>query len=84
MAGSSAGRCQRIADVYTADGFAAGGDLYTLPALDVQTALVIGVVFYGDLTTYGISFTDAGGAVHQYMLYISGRNGSLVMQKQVW
>lgn len=66
---------------YTVDGFASGGDLYTLPALDVQTALVIGVVFYGDLTTYGISFTDAGGAVHQYMLYISGRNGSLVMQK---
>lgn len=64
----------------TVDGVVSGDPLYTLDALTADKPLVIGVVFFGDLTTYGLSFTDASGAEHHYMLYTSGRNGSVVMQ----
>lgn len=64
----------------TADGIISGEPLYTLEELTPDTALVIGVVFFGDLTTYGLYFTDASGVDQYYMLYTSGRNGSVVMQ----
>ena len=64
----------------TADGIISGEPLYTLESLTPDKALVIGVVFFGDLTTYGLFFTDASGVDHYYMLYTSGRNGSVVMQ----
>lgn len=65
----------------TLDGVVYGAPLYTLAVLEEDTPLVIGVVFFGDLTTYGLSFTDASGVDHHYMLYTSGRNGSVVMQR---
>ena len=34
--------------------------------------------FPGDMTTYGISFTDADGAARHYAVSISGKDGSLV------
>lgn len=63
-----------------ADGIICGEPLYILDCLDEGQQLVIGVVFFGDLTTYGLSFADASGMEHHYMLYTSGRNGSVVMQ----
>lgn len=64
----------------TADGIISGDPLYTLDTLSEEKPLVIGVVFFGDLTTFGLSFTDVSGTEHYYMLYTSGRNGSVVMQ----
>jgi len=55
--------------------------LYSMEKMTASDPLVIGVVFWGDLTTYCISFTDAYGNEHQYLIYLSGRNGSLVMQE---
>ena len=53
--------------------------LYTLPELVSQKSLVAGVVFYGDMTTYGLSFTDAVGNIRNFYICISGKDGSLIM-----
>ncbi|MBO5649246.1 MAG: hypothetical protein J6S76_04975 [Clostridia bacterium] len=62
-------------------GFRPGRVLYTLSAMDEEMPLVIGVVFYGDFTTYSLSFKDAAGNPHQYMIYTSGRNGSVILHE---
>lgn len=51
-------------------------ELYSLDQLDKP--LVLGLVFYGDLTTYGLSFTDAEGMEHHYSIYKSGEDGSIL------
>lgn len=54
--------------------------LYTLDQLTEQKPLVVQVLFYGDLTAYGISFTDSSGTERSFSVCISGRNGALVLQ----
>ncbi len=66
---------------YTVEGFRVLKELYTLDKLTTDKPLVIGVVFPGDLTTYGISFTDSAGSAHQCLIYISGRDGTPVIQE---
>ncbi|MBE6561082.1 MAG: hypothetical protein E7662_08140 [Ruminococcaceae bacterium] len=66
---------------FTEDGFRPLKELYTLDALNPEKPLVIGVVFPGDLTTYGIFFKDSGGISHQCIVYISGRDGMPVIQE---
>lgn len=53
--------------------------LYTLDRLSPETPFVLGVVFYGDMTTYGISFMDSTGTTRYYAIYVSGKDGSLMM-----
>lgn len=53
----------------------------TIPELTPDTPLVAQVVFYGDFTTYGLSFLDEAGTHRQFALYISGRNGAPVLQE---
>lgn len=53
--------------------------LYNLPELTVEKPLVAAVAFYGDTTAYGVSFTDASGAVRCFDISISGMDGSLVL-----
>ena len=55
--------------------------LYTMDQMTPDMPFVAGVVFYGDMTSYGISFTDAEGQEHHFATYISGRNGSLVLDE---
>ena len=58
------------------------GDVhYTFPEFTSQKPLLIGVTFYGDMTTYGLLLTDANGVEHQYMIYESGEDGSVVFQE---
>lgn len=52
--------------------------LHTIPELKAGEAFVAGVVFYGDMTMFGLSFVDEGGLTHYYSVSVSGRNGSLV------
>ena len=52
--------------------------LHTIPELKAGEAFVAGVVFYGDMTMFGLSFVDGGGVTHYYSASVSGRNGSLV------
>ncbi len=56
-------------------------ELYTLPELSPDMPLVTGVVYYGDTTTYGISFTDGSGEERYFAAYISARNGALTLEE---
>ena len=56
-------------------------ELYTLPELSPDMPLVTGVVYYGDMTTYGISFADASGEERYFATYISARNGALMLEE---
>jgi len=58
-----------------------GEILYTLEELNTDKPLVVGVVFHGDFTTFGLSFTDSFGKKCNYIIYTSGRNGSVIMQE---
>ena len=50
------------------------------PELFPEKPLMAGVVFYGDMTAYVLSFTDEAGEAWQYEVSISGRNGALVWE----
>ena len=67
----------------THDGINLVGDkiLYEINELTPDKAFVPSVVFYGDMTTYGVSFRDEDGLNHLYSIYTSGRNGSLVWEE---
>ena len=52
--------------------------LYTIDEMDPDRCFLAQVVFWGDMTTYGISFTDADGAERHYAIMVSGKDGSLV------
>ena len=55
--------------------------LHTIPEMTPEKPLVAEVVFYGDFTTYGLTFTDESGTERYFALYISGRNGAPVLQE---
>lgn len=44
--------------------------------------LVAGLEFPGDMTMYGIRFTDEENITYVYNIYISGRNGALILNKE--
>lgn len=52
--------------------------LYTMDELDPEHCFLAQVVFWGDMTTYGISFTDADGEVRHFAVSVSGKDGSLI------
>jgi len=66
----------------TDDGLVPGEKLYTLDKLDADKPLVVGVVFYGDFTTYGLSFKGTSGNECNYIIYTSGKDGSVILQRQ--
>ena len=57
--------------------------LYTIDEMDPDHAFLAQVVFWGDMTTYGITFTDEDGNARHYALSISGKDGSLICQEYV-
>lgn len=57
--------------------------LYTMEELDPERAFLAQVVFWGDMTAYGISFTDADGQARHYAVSISGKDGSLICTEYV-
>ena len=54
--------------------------LYTMDELTPERTFLAQVVFWGDMTTYGISFTDADGTQRHFAVSISGKDGSLICQ----
>ena len=52
-------------------------ELYSFGRMRSDWPFVASVPFMGDMTTYGISFTDADGHAHHYAVCLSGRNGFL-------
>lgn len=55
--------------------------LCTFHRLAPDIPLVAGVIFFGDMTAYGLSFQDGAGNAHLYALSVSGMDGSLVMER---
>lgn len=65
----------------TDEGYAVGETLYTLPLWTTDQPLLAGVVFYGDMTAYGLCCTDAQGMPRCFAATISGRNGMLILEE---
>lgn len=57
--------------------------LYTQEHLTPDAPLVVHLTFYGDLPTYGVSYTDTDGQTVYKTLEISGEDGSLVLNDLV-
>ena len=67
-----------LLDWFETESWQMSEELYTIEEMDPDHAFLAQVVFWGDMTTYGISFTDENGQARHYALSISGRDGSLV------
>lgn len=55
--------------------------LHRLPELPSGVPLVASVVFYGDMSCYGLVFTDAAGQMRAFAVTISGRNGMPILEE---
>lgn len=55
-------------------------ELYT-GTLEAGQVFTASVTFWGDLTTYGITITDENDAVRYFAVYISGMDGSVVLDE---
>lgn len=55
--------------------------IHSVPQLEKGETYALGVVFAGDMTTYGVIFNDENGTEHYYSASISGRNGALIWQE---
>ena len=66
---------------FSGENYVMGDDFFTLSELTPEMPLVAELAFPGDMTMYGIRFTDENGNIHIYSICISGRNGSLVLEK---
>ena len=70
-----------LLDWFETESWQMAEELYTMDEIDPDHAFLAQVVFWGDMTTYGISFTDADGAERHFAVSISGKDGSLVCQE---
>ncbi len=68
---------------FVEDGFVPAQELYAADTMKQGETLLGGVVFWGDMTTYGMSFTDSSGAVRSYEMTVSGKDGSLIFAEAV-
>ncbi len=59
------------------DGFETLEEYCSLDWLGEDTYFTAGIVFYGDMTTYGISFADSNGVERRFALSLSGYDGSI-------
>lgn len=55
--------------------------LYSMEELYPGKPLVTAVVFYGDMTAYGLICTDGSGQQRCYMVSVSGYDGSLIVNE---
>ena len=54
-------------------------DIFTIPEMTEDMPLVAELAFPGDMSMYGIRFVDETDRSHTYNIYISGRNGALIL-----
>lgn len=59
-----------------------GPDLITLPEMTEEMPLVAELAFPGDMSMYGIRFVDEDDRAHVCRIYISGRNGALILVEE--
>lgn len=80
---------QLLALEFTADGipsdfgqfYSVSETLHSLPDLEPEQSYIVALFFPGDLSAYGLRFTDENGLGHEYLLSISLRNGELVLSE---
>lgn len=72
----------RFTTIYLSDDGLKDETLYTFKELKEGQMFVAGVVFAGDMTSFGLEFVDAQGQTQYYTTYISGRNGELILQEK--
>lgn len=72
----------RFTSIYLTDEGVADDTLHSLSELKEGQVFVAGVVFAGDMTSFGLEFIDAKGELRYYSTYISGRNGELILQEE--
>ena len=70
-----------LLDWFETESWQMAEELYTMDEIDPDHTFLAQVVFWGDMTTYGISFTDADGAERHFAVSISGKDGSLICQE---
>ena len=70
-----------LLDWFETESWQMAEELYTMDEIDPDHAFLAQVVFWGDMTTYGISFTDADGETRHFAVSISGKDGSLICQE---
>ena len=54
-------------------------ELYYADRLTAERPLVLGMVFHGDTSEYGISYTDGNGRTRRFYIGMSGDDGSLFL-----
>ena len=72
-----------LLDWFETESWQMAEELYAIDELDPDHAFLAQVVFWGDMTTYGISFIDADGAQRHYAVSISGKDGSLICSEYI-
>ena len=68
---------------YAEEGYKVTEELHKERWMAEESYLVAGLVFYGDMTTYGISFVDGEGEERFFSVSLSGMDGSIVMNEYV-
>lgn len=53
--------------------------MFTVDTLSNDTPLVVTMTFWGDIPSYGITYTDTAGVEHSGTISISGENGSVIL-----
>ena len=66
---------------YEGNSFVVSEELYRLDRLNENQPFVLGVVYYGDATTYGISFITTDNVVKNYAFFPSGKDDSLILNE---
>ena len=69
--------------LYDGEAYIVGDELHYFDRMLKDVPFVVSMTFWGEMTTYGISFTDEAGAERYFAVYLSGRNGSPVMEEYV-
>ena len=73
-----------LATELTEDGFSVGERVYYVDEIMPDKPLVAELSFPGDMSMYIIEFEDESGAGCSYSVYISGRNGMLILDEEVF
>lgn len=68
---------------YNEDAYEVTDTLHYVEDIEEGAYLVAGLEFYGDMTTYGISFVDSFGEQRYFAVSISGMNGNIVLNEYV-
>ena len=56
--------------------------MHTVGTLNESNPLVVTMTFWGDIPSYGITYTDSDGTLRSELITLSGENGSVVLVAQ--